>query len=130
MKIKSTNLTEVKSIKLERFEDHRGIYLETYNESLYSEQGINVKFVQDDISVSTKNVLRGLHGYNETWKLLSCLHGKILLAVVNCNLESKEFGKSETFVISDSNGVQILVPPKHANGHLVLSKKGIFLCNL
>ncbi|MDP3880007.1 MAG: dTDP-4-dehydrorhamnose 3,5-epimerase family protein, partial [Dehalococcoidales bacterium] len=42
------------------FEDFRGTYAETYNEKLYTEAGINVKFVQDDISVSRQNVLRGI----------------------------------------------------------------------
>ena len=60
------------------FEDFRGSYVETYNEALYREAGITVKFVQDDISVSSRNVLRGIHGDGETWKLISCLFGKFL----------------------------------------------------
>ena len=49
------------------FEDFRGTYVETYNQDLYRRAGITVPFVQDDISTSTRNVLRGIHGDAETW---------------------------------------------------------------
>jgi len=126
MKIETTNLQGVLLIKLDVFEDHRGQYVETYNRPLYQENGINVDFIQDDISVSTKNVLRGIHGDSDTWKLISCLHGKFYLVVVNCDRESKEFGEWQSFVLSDNNRHQVLVPPKHGNGHLVLSDQAIF----
>jgi len=61
------------------FEDFRGTYVETYNQEIYREAGITVDFVQDDISVSTQHVLRGIHGDRETWKLISCLSGKFYL---------------------------------------------------
>ena len=83
MKIFKTNLEGVLKIEIDVFRDFRGEYIETYNENLYSKNGINIKFIQDDISVSTKNILRGIHGDNETWKLISCLYGEFYLAVVN-----------------------------------------------
>ncbi len=126
MKIKKTTLDDVLLIKLDVFEDYRGEYIETYNEELYRKNGIDVKFVQDDISVSTKNVLRGIHGDSETWKLISCLYGKFYLVVLNCDNSSKSFGKWESFVLSDVNRLQVLVPPKYGNAHLVLSDKAIF----
>ena len=126
MIVEKTNLENVKLITLELFKDHRGQYIETYNEKLYHDKGIKVHFVQDDISVSVKNVLRGLHGDDRTWKLISCLYGKFLLAVVNCDRESEHFGNWQTFALSYANHFQVLVPPKHANGHLVLSEKAIF----
>ena len=52
------------------FEDFRGKYVETYNKRLYMENGVNIDFIQDDISVSRKNVLRGIHGDQRTWKLI------------------------------------------------------------
>ena len=58
------------------FEDFRGTYVESYNKRLYNEAGINIEFLEDDISTSTKHVLRGIHGDQRTWKLISCLWGK------------------------------------------------------
>ena len=108
------------------FEDWRGEYVETYNEQLYREHGVDVPFVQDDISVSDKHVLRGLHGDATTWKLISCLYGKFYLVVVNNDPESPQYRKWISFVLSDSNRKQVLIPPKFGNGHLVLSDKAIF----
>ena len=126
MEIVKTNLEGVLLIKLNAFEDHRGEYVETYNEALYQKNGLSMKFIQDDISVSNKHVLRGIHGDTVTWKLISCLYGKFYLVVVNCDTESKDFGKWQSFTLSDTNRHQVLVPPKHGNGHLVLSEKTIF----
>ena len=108
------------------FQDFRGTYIETYNEQLYAEAGIRVRFVQDDISVSSRNVLRGIHGDRETWKLISCLYGQFYLVVVNWHDASPQFGKWESFVLSDENRLQVLVPPRFGNGHLVLSEVAIF----
>ena len=108
------------------FEDFRGTYVEIYNEKLYKEAGIAVDFVQDDISVSAKDVLRGIHGDDETWKLISCLHGKFYLVVVNWDKSSHQFGQWDSFLLSDCNRHQVLVPPKFGNGHLVLSEQAIF----
>jgi dTDP-4-dehydrorhamnose 3,5-epimerase len=108
------------------FEDFRGTYVEIYNEKLYKEAGIDVDFIQDDISVSAKDVLRGIHGDNKTWKLISCLYGKFYLVVVNWDKSSKQFRQWDSFVLSDSDRQQVLVPPKFGNGHLVLSEQAIF----
>jgi dTDP-4-dehydrorhamnose 3,5-epimerase len=108
------------------FEDFRGTYVEIYNEKLYKEAGIAVDFVQDDISISAKDVLRGIHGDDETWKLISCLYGRFYLVVVNWDKSSKQFRQWDSFFLSDSNRQQVLVPPKFGNGHLVLSEQAIF----
>ncbi len=126
MQVHKANQKGVLLIKLDIFEDFRGEYVETYNEELYRKNGIDIKFVQDDISISAKNVLRGIHGDSETWKLISCLYGKFYLIVVNCDVESENFGKWESFVLSDVNRLQVLVPPKYGNAHLILSNKAIF----
>lgn len=126
MRVTETTLTGVKCIHPFVFKDHRGDYVETYNEQEYVNAGIEIKFIQDDISVSKKNVLRGLHGDEKTWKLVWCAFGELLLAVVNCDQTSPEYKKWETFVISDKNRMQVLIPPKFANGHLVLSDYGVF----
>lgn len=124
--VERTKLDGVLLIKPSIFEDHRGQYVEIYNEDLYRKYGIDVKFIQDDISVSSKHVLRGIHGDNETWKLISCLHGKFYLIVLNWDERSPQFGEWQSFVLSEHNRLQVLVPPKFGNGHLVLSEQAIF----
>lgn len=126
MIVEKTNLEGVLKIALEVFEDYRGYYIETYNEDLYKKNGIGVKFIQDDISVSQKNVLRGIHGDQDTCKLISCLEGKFYLVVVNNDEYSPQYKQWESFTLSEQNRIQILVPPKFGNGHLVLSKRAIF----
>jgi len=121
-----TKLDGVLLIKPESFEDFRGEYLELYSEKLYKSKGIDMDFVEDDISIATRGVIKGIHGDNQTWKLISCLHGKFQLVVVNMDEQSKDFGKHEVFVLSDTNKHQVLVPPKHGNGHQCLSDKSIF----
>jgi len=108
------------------FKDFRGCYVETFNERLYAESGVTCSFVQDDISVSSKSVLRGIHGDQNTWKLISCLYGTFHLVVVNWNPSSSQFKKWEAFTLSDENRLQVLIPPKFGNGHLVMSEQAIF----
>jgi dTDP-4-dehydrorhamnose 3,5-epimerase len=126
LEVTQTKLPGVLQIKTDVFEDHRGYYRETYNSDIYRKNGINIDFIQDDISVSTRDVLRGLHGDGETWKLISCLYGRFYLVVVNCDQSSTNFGQWQAFTLSDTNYCQILIPPKHGNGHLILSDKAIF----
>lgn len=126
IEVSKTELAGVLLIQPGIFEDHRGQYVETYNEQLYREKGITVKFVQDDISASHRGVLKGIHGDDITWKLISCSYGKFYLVVVNCDTASKEFGKWQSFILSDSNRTQVLIPPKHGNAHLILSDEAVF----
>ena len=126
MIVEKTKLDGVLLITLNAFEDHRGEYMELYNEKLYREKGIDIHFMEDDISIATRGVIKGIHGDDCTWKLISCLHGKFYLVVISYDEQSKDFGKWESFVLSDRNKHQVLVPPKHGNGHLCLSKKSIF----
>ena len=126
IRVTKTTLLDVLLVQPEVHEDHRGQYVETYNEDEHHHKGVDIKFVQDDISVSTKNVLRGIHGDDRTWKLISCFYGRIYLVVVNCDPQSSQFKQWQSFVISDRNRHQVLVPPKHGNGHLVLSDSAIF----
>lgn len=124
--VERTKLDGVLLIKPSIFEDHRGQYVEIYNKDLYRKSGIDVKFIQDDISVSSKDVLRGIHGDSQTWKLISCLYGEFYLAVVNWDSSSSQYRQWESFVLSEKNRVQVLVPPRFGNGHLVLSERAIF----
>lgn len=108
------------------FEDFRGCYVETYNREIYHAAGIDQDFVQDDISVSKRHVLRGIHGDSKTWKLVSCLEGEFFLAVVNWDRASSQYRKWAGFTLSERNRLQVLVPPKFGNGHLVLSERAMF----
>lgn len=127
MEVMKTKLEGVLLIKPPTvFEDFRGSYVETYNEELYTKAGITVKFTQDDISTSSKHVLRGIHGDSKTSKLISCLYGSFYFVVVNCDKSSPNFGQWESFTLSDRNRLQVLVPPKFGNGHLVLTETAIF----
>ena len=127
LEVSKTSLDGVLVIKPPTiFEDFRGTYVETYNLELYKEAGIAIDFAQDDISVSSRHVLRGIHGDQETWKLVSCLMGKFYLVVVNWDESSSQWGKWESFVLSDRNHLQVLIPPNFGNGHVVLSEQAIF----
>ena len=127
MEVSKTKLDRVLLIKPATiFEDFRGTYVETYNEKRFADAGIQVKFVEDDISVSSRHVLRGIHGNDETWKLVSCLYGRFYLVVVNWDKTHSQFGRWESFVLSDQNRLQVLIPPRFGNGHVVLSEQAIF----
>jgi len=123
MEVLKTKLEGVLLIKPAIFEDFRGQFVETYNKHQYRAHGITAEFVQDDICTSFRGVLRGIHGDHETWKLMSCLWGRFYFVVVNCDEGSQNFGEWESFVLSDANRWQVLVPPRHGNAHLALSEK-------
>jgi len=128
MIIKNTKLKGVKLIlQDDTFEDHRGSYRALYNHALYQSLLKIPDFVEDDVSMSdSKGTLKGIHGDKGTWKLISCLAGKFYLVVVNCDSNNEQFGEWESFTLSSSNRVQILVPPKFGNGHQTLVDNTIF----
>ena len=107
-------------------EDFRGVYRETYNEALYKAMGIHAHFVVDDISTSRQFVLRGIHGDATTAKLISCLYGALYVIVVNNDPDSPQYRQWQGFTLSDRNCLQLYVPPKFGNGHLVLTDMAIF----
>jgi dTDP-4-dehydrorhamnose 3,5-epimerase len=126
LEVKKTELDGVLTIQPYVFEDFRGEFVETFNDKIYRDNGIDINWVQDDISISSQHVLRGIHGDGVTYKLLSCLHGKLYFVVVNCDTESKDFGRWQSFVLSDVTRTQVLVPPKFGNAYLVMSDKAVF----
>jgi dTDP-4-dehydrorhamnose 3,5-epimerase len=127
LKVENTTLHAVKLITPPTiFEDFRGSYIETYNRDLYRQAGITTDFIQDDISTSKHKVLRGIHGDQETYKLVSCLYGSFYIVVLDMDPASPTYKKWENFTLSDTNRFQLLIPPKHGNGHLVLSDMAIF----
>jgi len=127
IEISKTKLDGVLMIKMDKlFNDHRGVYGELYSLRDYRECGIYINFVSHTYSRSPKGVLRGLHGDNRTWKLISCPLGSFYLVVLNFDRSSKQFGKWESFIISEENRMQILVPPNFCNGHYIMSETAIF----
>lgn len=127
MKVEKTELDGVSLITPPtNFEDFRGEYVEIYNRELFHAAGLTQDFLQDDISVSSRHVLRGIHGDGSTWKLVSCLYGKFYLIVINNDATSAQYRKWTSFTLSDKNRLQVLIPPKFGNGHLVLSETAMF----
>ena len=112
----------IKIFKNKAFKDLRGYYWTSWKKEVIKK----IKFKHDKFSLSKRNVLRGLHGDNKTWKLVSCPYGKFLLVVVNCKKKSRNYLKWNSWILSHKNGLQILIPPNYANGHLCLSKECLF----
>jgi len=107
--------------------DIRGTIFTTYSDELY--KGFlpnNLSFKHDKFSESKKNILRGLHGDNKTWKLVTCIHGEIYQVVVDNRPESATYLKWDSWLLNDQNKKQILIPPNFANGYLVLSKSATY----
>lgn len=129
IKVSKTNLPGVLKIKRYAHEDSRGIYGEIYRKKEYFKAGITVDFVEQDFSFSRQGVLRGLHGDAKTWKLISCPYGELYIVVLNYDKTSSFFGKWQSFLLTPQNRLQILIPPRHANGHLVISDWAMFHYN-
>jgi dTDP-4-dehydrorhamnose 3,5-epimerase len=122
-------IADIKVISTNPFYDFRGEFLETFNKETYNFTDIaggKIEFVEDDISVSRQHVLHGLHGDDKTHKLIQCLHGEVFFVIVDMRKESSTYLKHETFLLSDKNRLQVLVPAGCANGHLCLTEKCIF----
>ena len=115
-------VNNIKIIKNNSFKDHRGYYWTSWRKNLNN----NIKYNHDKFSLSKKNVLRGLHGDKKTWKLVSCVYGKIFLVIVNFNKSSRNYLKWKSWTLTHENGLQILIPPNYANGHLCLSDICVF----
>ncbi len=103
------------------FKDHRG-YLWTS----WKKKKIKLTFNHDKFSISKKNTLRGLHGDKKTWKLVSCVFGKVFFVVVNNIKNSKFYLRKKTFILDHKNNKQVLIPPNYANGFLCLSDHCVF----
>ncbi len=110
------------------FGDARGFFMETWNEQRYREAGIDVRFVQDNLSLSRRGILRGLHFQNPVpqGKLVSVLQGEVFDVAVDIRRSSPTFGKWEATRLSSENKRQFFVPPGFAHGFLVLSEAALF----
>lgn len=124
MKVIDTAIPDVKIIEPKVFGDERGFFLETFHLKRYHEMlGINLDFVQDNHSRSTKGVLRGLH-FQKTkpqGKLVRVVRGEVFDVAVDIRKGSPTFGKWVGVILSEENKRQFWVPPGFAHGFLVLS---------
>jgi dTDP-4-dehydrorhamnose 3,5-epimerase len=108
--------------------DDRGFFMETWSRDRYADAGLEVDFVQDNVSSSSKNVLRGLHYQypQPQGKLVQVLRGEVLDVAVDIRVGSPTFGKVETCLLSGENHRQFYVPEGFAHGYCVLSKMALF----
>ena len=106
------------------FEDSRGYFYESYNEGVFSKEGIEIKFVQDNQSKSSYGVVRGLHYQlrpHAQTKLIRVLSGTILDVAVDMRKGSPAYGKVFSIELSAENKKQVLIPQGFAHGYSVLS---------
>ncbi len=108
------------------FEDSRGYFFESYNENIFKQEGVDIRWVQDNQSSSTYGVIRGLHyqlpPFAQT-KLVRVLRGEILDVVVDIRKGSPTYGKVYSEILSAKNKKQLLIPKGFAHGFSVLSEK-------
>lgn len=124
MKTIATSLEGLLVLEPKVFEDERGYFLETYHERRYRETGVVACFVQDNLSFSIEDTLRGLH-FQKTQpqtKLVQVITGEIFDVAVDIRPGSATFGKWAGVVLSEENKRQLLIPAGFAHGFCVLSK--------
>ena len=123
-----TKIEGVYIIENKVFGDNRGYFMETYNKAQFEEAGLNMEFVQDNQSKSTKGVLRGLHFQTKhsQGKLVRVTEGEVFDVAVDLRKGSKTFGKWEGARLSAENKKQFYIPEGFAHGFLVLSDEAVF----
>lgn len=124
---KSKIFKEVYIIKPDFFKDHRGLLYSSYVEDEFKKLiGKDFSFNHNKFALNKKNVLRGIHGDFSSFKMVSCVYGKILQVVVDNRSDSNTYLKHETFELSYENPCQILIPPGFGNAFLVLSEHAVY----
>ena len=130
MEVKNTTLKDCFVIVPRIFEDKRGVFFETFNNKDFSKKiGMQVDFVQDNQSISSFGVLRGLHfqkGKDAQAKLVRVIVGKILDIVVDLRKDSETFGRSFSYILDSIKNEQLFVPRGFAHGFITLSERSIF----
>lgn len=129
MKIEKTTIDGLLVIEPDVFRDARGFFEETYNETRYQAAGITTRFVQDNQSMSSYGVVRGLHFQRGPWtqaKLVTCLMGSVLDVAVDLRKDSPTFGQWFSVELSGENHRQLFIPRGFAHGFSVLSEKALF----
>lgn len=124
MNFRQTELDDVYIVEPDIYRDERGYFLETYRELYLDDLGVEIKFVQDNFSLSVKNVVRGLHyqkAESSQYKLIMVCSGEILDVVVDLRRSSSTFGRHVSLLLNDQSHKMVLVPDGFAHGFSVLS---------
>ncbi len=123
MEVKELPLKGVKLVQPKVYHDDRGYFLELYRSFSYPQEGVESTFVQDNCSVSKKNVIRGMHFQRSPGqaKLVSVLDGEIFDVVVDLRPDSSTFGKWLGVTLNSKTHAQLYIPPQCAHGFCVLS---------
>ncbi len=129
MNVTETELPGVLVIEPRVFRDPRGFFLETFQAQRYHDCGITCDFVQDNASLSSKDVVRGLHLQNPRGqdKLVYVLAGTVLDVIADVRVGSPAFGKWIGVELSADNGTQVFIPKGCAHGFCVLSDTAVFV---
>jgi dTDP-4-dehydrorhamnose 3,5-epimerase len=127
MKISATQLPEVKIVEPRVIEDQRGRFFELFRAERFSEAGLADRFVQDNVSLSTRGVVRGLHLQHPFGqaKLICALRGEIFDVAVDVRLGSPTFGKWVGQYLSAKDERQLYIPAGFAHGFAVTSSEAI-----
>lgn len=130
MWIEETKLKGCYIISPRVFKDERGLFMETYNKLLFAgHEHLDVEYVQDNLSVSKKNTVRGLHfqtGEYAQAKLVSVAKGRVMDVVVDIRPESETFGEHISVFLTEENRKQLFVPRGFAHGFVALEDDTIF----
>jgi dTDP-4-dehydrorhamnose 3,5-epimerase len=116
MNFQKTDIDGVVLIEPRVFQDHRGSFYESWKKSHYLTLGMDYAFLQDNVSTSKKNVLRGMHYQKNQGQIVTLLRGEILDVVVDLRKNSKTFKKFMMFHLSDKKIQQVFMPPGCAHG--------------
>lgn len=112
----SSIIKDLYIIDVNSFDDERGSIWSIYNSDFFEQLGLpKLNFKLDKFTTYSKNVLRGIHGDDKSWKLVTCPYGEIIQVVVDCRKTSPSYLKYEKFIINKDHKKAILIPPSCGN---------------
>ena len=129
MKVRETEIEGLKLIEPQVFGDARGWFVEQYNAERYKAAGIVADFVQDNESLSSQGVIRGLHwqaGEHAQAKLVRVIRGAVWDVAVDIRKGSSTYGRHVSAVLSAENRLQLYIPRGFAHGFIVLEDDTLF----
>jgi dTDP-4-dehydrorhamnose 3,5-epimerase len=128
MIVEETSLEGVLLVRPAIFRDARGSFMESYNERQMAEAGLPTRWVQDNVSISRKNVLRGIHYQiaQPQGKLVRVTHGAVLDVAIDLRRSSPSFGQHLALELTQENGLMLWIPPGFGHAFLVLSDEAGF----
>ena len=129
MQVEKTEFDGLLILQPKIFKDERGFFFESWNKSVFKSLGLNMSFIQDNQSVSKKNVLRGLHFQNHPngqGKLVRVSKGSAIDVALDLRKDSKTYGKHFKYKLSDKNATMIWIPHGFAHGFIALEDQTVF----